>query len=244
MYWMVWALAAGGHLGVGNDPVYVKTRCFGTFPFPDPTEAQRQRIRDLAEQLDAHRKARQAEHPGLTLTAMYNALEKLRAGQPFTPAEKKSHEQALGTVLLTLHTDLDAAVAEAYGWPADLPEAQILERLVALNATRAAEEQRGLIRWLRPDYQAPQTATQPGLPMDAPIAAAPSTGPTAKLPWPKDETGRVAVVLKILRGLDREATPADIAARLKGASATSIAPVAASLATHGLIRQGERGYLG
>jgi hypothetical protein len=52
------------------------------------------------------------------------------------------------------------------------------------------------------------------------------------------------VVLKILRDLDREATPADIAARLKGASATSIAPVAASLATHGLIRQGERGYLG
>ncbi|WP_368660843.1 type IIL restriction-modification enzyme MmeI [Ectopseudomonas oleovorans] len=32
---VVWALAAGGRLGVGNDPRYNKTRCFETFPFPD-----------------------------------------------------------------------------------------------------------------------------------------------------------------------------------------------------------------
>ena len=31
----------------------------------------------------------------------------------------------------------------------------ILERLVALNAERAEEERNGLIRWLRPEYQAP-----------------------------------------------------------------------------------------
>jgi len=36
------------------------------------------RIRDLAEQLDAHRKRQQALHPDLTLTGMYNVLEKLR----------------------------------------------------------------------------------------------------------------------------------------------------------------------
>ncbi len=35
---VAWALAAGGHLGVGNDPRYNKTRCFETFPFPDPDE--------------------------------------------------------------------------------------------------------------------------------------------------------------------------------------------------------------
>ena len=29
-----WSLAAGSWLGVGNDPVYVKTRCFEAFPFP------------------------------------------------------------------------------------------------------------------------------------------------------------------------------------------------------------------
>lgn len=45
---VVWALAAGGRLGMGNDPRYNKSRCFETFPFPDPTEAQRQRIRNAA----------------------------------------------------------------------------------------------------------------------------------------------------------------------------------------------------
>lgn len=38
------------------------------------------------------------------------------------------------------HRRLDAAVAAAYGWPADLTDAQILERLLALNLARAAVE--------------------------------------------------------------------------------------------------------
>jgi hypothetical protein len=38
------------------------------------------------------------------------------------------------------HKKLDAAVAAAYGWPADLSDEQILERLLALNLERAAEE--------------------------------------------------------------------------------------------------------
>jgi hypothetical protein len=38
------------------------------------------------------------------------------------------------------HKKLDAAVAAAYGWPADLSDDQILERLLALNLERAAEE--------------------------------------------------------------------------------------------------------
>ncbi|MCL5741168.1 MAG: class I SAM-dependent DNA methyltransferase, partial [Betaproteobacteria bacterium] len=55
-----WALATGSWLGVGNDPVYVKSRCFETFPFPDEdtglTPPLRERIAHLAEQIDAHRK--------------------------------------------------------------------------------------------------------------------------------------------------------------------------------------------
>jgi hypothetical protein len=35
------------------------------------------------------------------------------------------------------HARLDAAVANAYGWPADLPDAEILKRLLALNLERA-----------------------------------------------------------------------------------------------------------
>ncbi len=38
------------------------------------------------------------------------------------------------------HKKLDAVVAAAYGWPADLTDEQILERLLALNLERAAEE--------------------------------------------------------------------------------------------------------
>ena len=38
------------------------------------------------------------------------------------------------------HKTLDAAVAAAYGWPADLTDEAILEKLLALNLARAAEE--------------------------------------------------------------------------------------------------------
>jgi hypothetical protein len=40
--------------------------------------------------------------------------------------------------LAACHAKLDAAVAAAYGWPADLPEEDILARLLALNLARAA----------------------------------------------------------------------------------------------------------
>lgn len=36
------------------------------------------------------------------------------------------------------HKRLDAAVAAAYGWPADLSDDEVLERLFALNQERAA----------------------------------------------------------------------------------------------------------
>lgn len=38
------------------------------------------------------------------------------------------------------HKKLDAAVAAAYGWPAELTDEQVLEKLLALNLVRAAEE--------------------------------------------------------------------------------------------------------
>src|SRR5690606_17424967 len=111
-----------GNLGVGNDPVYVKTRCFETFPFPEATEEQQDRIRTIAESLDAHRARQLDQHEKLTMTGMYNVLQKLRSGEPLTAAEKKIHEQGLVAVLRDLHDDLDAAVAEAYGWPVDLTD--------------------------------------------------------------------------------------------------------------------------
>jgi hypothetical protein len=219
---VAWSLKTGSWLGVGNDSVYVKTRCFEPFPFPALEEgALKQRIRDLGERLDAHRKRQQALHPDLTLTGLYNVLEKLRAGEALTPKERDTHDQGLVSVLKQIHDDLDAAVLEAYGWtdlatatpPADVLaqggpaaealEQQLLTRLVTLNHERAAEEQRGHIRYLRPDYQAPGTATtashQPEIGLSAEgDATPPETAPAAQLDWPADLPAQVTTLRKLL----------------------------------------------
>jgi SAM-dependent methyltransferase len=152
---VTWALAAGGRLGVGNDPRYNKTVCFEPFPFPAANDSKKAHIRELGEQLDARRKRQQELHPKLTMTGMYNVLEKLRSGEALTTKEQEIHEQGLVSVLKEIHDELDAAVAEAYGWPVDLADEDILARLVALNHERAEEERRGIVRWLRPEFQNP-----------------------------------------------------------------------------------------
>jgi hypothetical protein len=164
---VAWSLATGSWLGVGNDSVYVKSRCFETFPFPELEAASAARVSQLAEELDAFRKARQAAHESVTLTGMYNVLDKLRREEPLNAKDKALHEQALVGVLRTLHDALDAAVLGAYGWqdlgpvPWTHEEARqawterLLERLVDLNTRRASEEAQGTIRWLRPEFQDP-----------------------------------------------------------------------------------------
>ena len=138
----IWAITAGGHLGVGNDPTWTSGTCFRPFPFPDPDEALRQKIREVGEQLDAHRKRQQSQHPNLTMTGMYNVLEKLRAGEPLSKKEQTIHEQGLVSVLKEIHDRLDEAVADAYAWPRDLGEEEILERLVELNAQQPPRKPR------------------------------------------------------------------------------------------------------
>ena len=157
---VTWALTAGGRLGVGNDPVYVKTKCFDQFPFPICSENQSLAIGDLAEELDAHRKRIQADHPDITLTGMYNVLEKLKSGEALTDSDKAVHGRGLVSVLKDLHERLDAAVFTAYGWDAGLNDEEILEKLVALNHERAREEANGQVRWLRREYQAPDEAAR------------------------------------------------------------------------------------
>ena len=246
---VVWALAAGGRLGVGNDPRYNNTRCFDPFPFPALEEGElKSRIRELGERLDAHRKARQAAHPDLTLTGMYNVLEKLRAGEALSEKEKKIHDGGLVTVLKQINDDLDQAVFQAYGWEdlhqalaaldkgtlidpktgtstqveagsdADLAKAkrehaekleqELLTRLVTLNHERAAEEKQGNIRWLRPEYQAPEEAKAKdvSLPMEVEQKATTAILPD-KLKWPKETPARFSEVIKLLlaTGADAEA---------------------------------------
>ena len=75
-----------------------------------------------------------------------------------TADEERIKEQGLILILKELHDTIDRLTAEAYGWPVDLSDDEILERLVALNAERAKEEAAGHVRWLRPDYQIPRFA--------------------------------------------------------------------------------------
>jgi hypothetical protein len=149
-------------LGQGNDPVYVKIRCFSPFPFPECGATQCRAISGIAAEIDAFRKRVVSAHLSLTLTGLYNILEKLRAGtapDALADNERRIFDDGLVLILKELHDRLDAAVADAYGWPADLSDNDILARLIALNKERAQEEARGIVRWLRPDYQIPRFGT-------------------------------------------------------------------------------------
>jgi hypothetical protein len=243
---VTWALAAGSHLGVGNDPVYVKTACFEKFPFPAATGAQQARIRGLAEQLDAHRKRQQAQHPKLALTDMYNVLAKLRAGEPLTAKDKTVHEQGLVSVLRELHDELDAAVCDAYGWPVALTDEEILERLVALNAERAAEEAQGLVRWLRPEYQAPSAYgirnTQYALIQEDALVYEVSLETRPLLPWPARMAEQAQAVRTALVALGGPASSAQVAAAFAAAPPERVAELLETLVTLGQAHQTGEGF--
>ncbi len=230
-----WVAANSSHLGFGNDPVYVKTRCFDPFPFPDCTDSQKNSIRDVAERLDAHRKRQQQLHPSLTLTGMYNVLEILRSGETFTEEDRHIYEAGLVGILRMLHDELDAAVFTAYGWSPLLTSEQILENLVALNSQRHAEEAGGLVRWLRPEFQAPNAA-----PMQAALGgllpAEPVTATRRKQPWPDTLTDQVRAIKDSLRAQPLQ-TPQQIATGFKPASRTRVAEILETLTSLGQTRR-------
>jgi hypothetical protein len=166
-----WAKSNCSALGLTER--YPKTVCFDPFPFPDATPEQRAAISELAEELDATRKAALAEVPGLTMTEIYNLVAWLKSQNNSSPPAGEGEKadritldratldrasDARAGIVLRLHEQIDAAVADAYGWGeaykrGGLNPSEIVTRLVALNAERAAEEAQGKIRWLRPDYQ-------------------------------------------------------------------------------------------
>jgi hypothetical protein len=161
--------------------------------------------------------------------------QKLRSGEALTAKDKVIHEQGLVSVLKKLHDDLDTAVFDAYGWPHDLTDEQILERLVALNAERAAEERRGLIRWLRPAFQNPtgaKAATQEKLSTaDEPEEAVAATAAA----WPKKLAEQIASVRDLLTKGAAEWTKAEVAAAFKGAKKSDVEEVLDSLAALGIL---------
>lgn len=251
-----WSLATGSTLE--DRPVYPKTQCFETFPFPDLTDEQATQIGQLAEQIDAHRKRQQAEHPTLTLTGMYNVMEKLRAGEELNAKEQTINQQGLVSTLLADHDALDRAVFNAYGWddlakvlvglpgattplpdkPAAQAEAEeeLLMRLVALNKQRAAEEAQGKVRWLRPDYQAPEEAApaQTELQSTTAEASAPAADKT-KATWPKDLATQVTLLRDMLAQSPHSAE--SLAAQFKRKPLKGVNEVLSALAALGQAQQ-------
>jgi len=236
---VVWALAAGGDLG-GNTPRYNKTRCFDPFPFPAATPEQQNRIGELAEQLDAHRKRQQGAHPTLTLTDLYNVVEKLRSGEPLSAKDQTINQQGLASVVLSLHQQIDAAVADAYGWPHNLPDSEILTRLVQLNHERAAEEATGQIRYLRPAYQAPG---QQQLGLDLPTTVLkPAAAPVAaQQEWPKELAQQMQTVRDVVQQAGVPLSAKQVAAFFARTKSEKVQPMLDTLTMLALLRQTPEG---
>lgn len=239
-----WALHNGGRMGVGDDPRYLKSDCFDPFPFPDTSdEALKNRIRDAAEKLDALRKDVLARHEDLTLTKLYNVLEALRAadkaGTVLSDKDRDIATRGCVSLIRQYHDTIDTAVAEAYGWPADLTDEEILERLVALNKERAAEEAKGIVRWLRPDFQAPGYSA----PKKQESLALPETAPASAdiLEWPAALPDQFTAVAAVVDRAARPIAANDVARAFRGKNAKGVAPVLDTLAGMGRLRKLEDG---
>ena len=244
-----WSIYAGGWLGMGNDPRYSKSRTFDPMPFPvfEGSHGSRENLADSGDRLHSFRKERLGEHDFLTMTSLYNVLERVRELEnncnvpPLSAKERDIHEAGLVSVLKEFHDDIDRAVFEAYGWPDLIPllvgkpgattpsphktpeqeeaEEELLSRLVALNRERAAEERRGIVRWLRPDYQIPKLGhkvKQPdgGEQFEADLAVPePAEGKPA---WPKDGLKQIRIVRDMLGRATAPLAPDGLSAAFRG----------------------------
>jgi len=162
----VWALAQGTQLREKESGFrYTPTTCFETFPLPEPTAAQAGAIAAAARELNALRerwlnppewvREEVLEFPA-TAGGPWSAF--MAPAEPGTigtaryprrvPADAKAAAELKRRTLTALynarpewlrhaHARLDAAVAGAYGLAPDLPDADLLARLLELNRARA-----------------------------------------------------------------------------------------------------------
>jgi type II restriction/modification system DNA methylase subunit YeeA len=154
-YHEAWSLRLGGWHGVGNDPQYTPSLGFETFPFPDGL-APRNPINDVASSTvtkiaDAAKRLNELREAWLNPPDLIRIEPEVVPGYPDrilpkdTAAAAVLRERTLTNLynqrprwLIDVHRDLDAAVASAYGWPADIVEEDALAKLLELNLTRAA----------------------------------------------------------------------------------------------------------
>jgi hypothetical protein len=197
---VVWAIATGGTLE--DRPVYNKTKCVDNFPFPEPTEDLKAKIRVKAELLDAHRKKVMEKNNHLELTEIYNVLDLIKEGKSLNEKQKNINKDALiSSQLIPTHEEIDQLVAMAYKWPekiGELSDEEILFRLVELNHQRTVDEEAGHIRWLRPDFQAPHAnALSKTVLVEGKIdnsSEADENEETAKRKWPSKIAGRIQLL--------------------------------------------------
>ena len=149
----LWSLRLGTSLE--DRPRYTPSTTFETFPFPERltpdlpaasyiSDPRAQRIAEAAKRL--HEVRENCLNP-------QDLVERVPEVVPGYPDRLRAKGEAAAKELMrrtltnlynqrptwldNLHRDLDEAVAAAYGWPADLPDEEILRRLLELNRERA-----------------------------------------------------------------------------------------------------------
>ncbi|MCI0461998.1 MAG: hypothetical protein L0Z62_34030, partial [Gemmataceae bacterium] len=165
----VWALAAGTQLREKESGFrYTPTTCFETFPFPCPTDQQKEAIAAAARELDQLRNnwlnpaewvreevlefrgsksgpwGRYVQEPDAQGVGL------VRYPRLVPRAESCARDLARRTLtnlynsrpawLDQAHRKLDQAVFAAYGWKPEMVDEQILGSLLALNLERAARQ--------------------------------------------------------------------------------------------------------
>lgn len=104
---MAWMRRVGGRMK--SDYRYSKNIVYNTFAWPEPTEAQRRKIEATAQNiLDAR-----ANHPECSFADLYD-------------------DTAMPIDLREAHRANDAAVCEVYGFPKDIGEEEIVQKLFEL----------------------------------------------------------------------------------------------------------------
>jgi type II restriction/modification system DNA methylase subunit YeeA len=148
-----WSLRLGGWHGVGNDPQYTPSLCFDTYPFPDgvvpncrEAESDSERLATVATTARRLSELRQA---WLNPPELVRVEPEVAPGLPdrLVPLDDTAAIRLAKRTLTALynerptwlnnaHDRLDAAVAAAYGWDADISTEDALARLLELNVQR------------------------------------------------------------------------------------------------------------
>ena len=139
---VTWALAAGGRLGVGNDPRYNKTRCFDPFPFPECTDEQGNGSADQRSVLTTiARRGRLCTPSSKSPTCITSSRNCVRG--TLSVKERVVHEQGVVSVLKQLHDEHSTRrfLTLTAGLTISLTRRSCSDS-VGLNHERKAEEER------------------------------------------------------------------------------------------------------